>query len=767
MATPRAHLFGVRHHGPGSAHALERALDALDPAEVLIEGPPEADALLAFAASDAMRPPVALLIYAVETPAVASFYPLAEFSPEWRAIRWAVRRGRPVRFIDLPYAIGLAARLAPKTDAETEAETDDQAAAAPEPAETDLLVRDPLSALAEAAGWSDGESWWNAIVEQGAAAPQVFAAVDHAMEAVRRDLEARDVADPRAEREARREAHMRLQIRDAEASADGPVAVVVGAWHTPALRRPVKPAEDRALLKGLKPAKVAATWTPWTDAKLAAASGYGAGVVSPGWYRLLWRELSRGEGLDSRRLCADWCARAGDLLRREGLAVSTASLIETARLAESLAALRERPTPSLSELQDASLAALCGGEPAPLSLLHARLVIGTEVGEVDAEVPQTPLQADLARIQRRLRLKPEALAQELPLDLRSESGLERSILLHRLAIIDVPWGRLQGAGSSRGTFRERWVLEWRPELSIALVEALAWGTTVAGAATGRAALDTRDSDDPLRVSELVQTCLLADLPEAAETAIGRMYALAVGAPDLGVLMEAVPPLVQVLRYGSARRIPEAALRRLIEVLAEQICVGLHYAVRRLDEEAATKMNVRIRAFDRSLGLVDDARLVGDWITALLRVEADEQGAPAVRGAVARRLHDRQARAAEETARAFSRALSPAVPAAQAAAWLEGFLGGEGEVLLHDPALTVLIDGFFRSLEDETFESLLPALRRALSGLDPHQRRRLLDLARAPAAAAALAPTAEPSSEAAEAAFGRAQPLLRTMLGLDP
>ena len=54
--------FGVRHHGPGSARALERALAELEPDAVLIEGPPDADAILPVAGDDAMLPPVALLV---------------------------------------------------------------------------------------------------------------------------------------------------------------------------------------------------------------------------------------------------------------------------------------------------------------------------------------------------------------------------------------------------------------------------------------------------------------------------------------------------------------------------------------------------------------------------------------------------------------------------------------------------------------------------------------------------------------------------------
>ena len=40
MATGDVHLFGIRHHGPGCARSLLRALDELRPDCILIEGPP-------------------------------------------------------------------------------------------------------------------------------------------------------------------------------------------------------------------------------------------------------------------------------------------------------------------------------------------------------------------------------------------------------------------------------------------------------------------------------------------------------------------------------------------------------------------------------------------------------------------------------------------------------------------------------------------------------------------------------------------------------
>ena len=102
------HLFGIRHHGPGSARSLLRAFDALRPDCVLIEGPPECSALLPAVADEGMQPPVALLSYCPDEPQLAVYHPFAEFSPEWQAARWAVMANVRVSFIDLPTMHGLA-----------------------------------------------------------------------------------------------------------------------------------------------------------------------------------------------------------------------------------------------------------------------------------------------------------------------------------------------------------------------------------------------------------------------------------------------------------------------------------------------------------------------------------------------------------------------------------------------------------------------------------------------------------------------------------
>jgi len=396
----RLHLLGIRHHGPGSARSVLAALDAADPAVVLIEGPPDANEVLRFATSPDMVPPVALMVHAESDPSNASFFPFAAYSPEWVAARWALAKGRAVAFIDLPAAHRLA-EIAAKKAAAAEAATEaspvlaapDAAATsgsgsvdeteAPEPpaAEHDpageVAARihfDPLGYLAEIAGYADSEAWWTALIEQGAHGPAVFAAIEAAMTELRALADQLPWTSPHDHaHEARREAHMRLAIAASLKETEGDVAVVCGAWHVPALRGKVSQADDRALLKGLPRLKVAATWIPWSDTRLAARSGYRAGVLSPGWHAHLWQELDGRRASDAvspEVFTARWQTRVAGVLRSKGHTSSTASVIEASRLALSLASIRDLALPGLDEMREATLATLCNGEMAQLRLIE-------------------------------------------------------------------------------------------------------------------------------------------------------------------------------------------------------------------------------------------------------------------------------------------------------------------------------------------------------------------------------------------------------------
>jgi hypothetical protein len=695
-------IFGVRHHGPGSARQLVEALAALKPATVLIEGPADASELLPMLADAAMAPPVALLVYAADAPERAAFWPFATFSPEYQAARWAVRHGAAVRFIDLPASW----RLAPR---EAENAEPSEPAAPPSP-----LERDPIGVLAQAAGYEDGESWWRDVIEENPAPGPVFAAVADAMAALR------DAAPAPSEHEAAREAHMRLEIAKAAKETEGAVAVVCGAWHVPALRQKVPAAADRALLKGAPKQKIAATWAPWTSPRLAFDSGYGAGVAAPGWCAHLW-------DTPHRDIAPRWLARIAQALREQGHLVSTASLIEAQRLAVCIAAIRGRPAPGFEELREAAIACLCFGEALVWATIARRLLVGAEVGRIPADVPLAPLLEDLQREQKRVRLKPEALDRELAIDLRSESGLDRSTLLHRLTILGVPWGKIAEAGRSRGTFRERWVLRWEPEFAVQLIENLIYGPTIAEAAAGHMRAELEKATGLNALAELVLSGLTARLPQAVEHGIGRIEHRAAQTSDCAELLAALPPMAGIVRYGEARPTDAAQLTSLLTRILVQAALALPYAARNLDAAAAEAMRGAILAANGAVAL---AEIGGDeraaWRQALRQLIDDAQAAPLLAGAAARLLYEAEEIAPDAAADLLGRMLSPGRSVPDAAGFFLGFFEGGGERLIYDAPLRACVDRWLQGLAGDQFTENLPLFRRSFANLDRMQRKRLLD-----------------------------------------
>ncbi|MER6071920.1 DUF5682 family protein [Streptomyces sp. NPDC001817] len=873
---PKAHgsgplLLGVRHHGPGSARAVRSALDAARPVAVLIEGPPEADALIPLAADPDLRPPVALLAHAVDEPGRSAFWPFAEFSPEWVAIRWALEHGLPAHFIDLPAAHTLAWE---ENEKEKEKTAADRLHPDAGPDSGEQVRVDPLAVLAEAAGHDDPERWWEDVVEHrgpGERDPFApFAALEEAMAALRERYGAGGHS-----RDLVREAHMRLRLRAARKEFGEEVAVVCGAWHVPALREKSTVTADRSLLKGLPKARTDLTWVPWTHRRLARSGGYGAGIDSPGWYGHLFHAPDRP--------VERWLTKVARLLREEDRIVSSAHVIEAVRLAETLAALRGRPLPGLSETTEAVRAVMGDGSDVPLALVHDRLVVGDVLGEVPASAPAVPLQRDLARQQRSLRLKPEALERELELDLRGDTDAGRSRLLHRLRLLGVGWGEPARSRGSTGTFRETWRLRWEPELSVRVAEAGVWGTTVRGAARAKAEADATAARTLADVTALAEQCLLAGLPDALPVVMRVLADRAALDADVGHLAQALPALVRSLRYGDVRGTDTGALAGVAAGLAERIFVGLPPACVALDRDAADQMRTHVDAVHTAVGLLSQTpaaagagvgggagggageragaggpggpgagagEFVGveargdagggagtgdpgalgagagagagdgageradpggfagpdggagagtgaggragggadggavpsagpgdlrDRWRAVLGTLSSRDSVPGVlRGRAVRLLLDDGELGPDEAARLMGLALSPGTPPADAAAWIEGFVGGGGGLLLvHDERLLGLVDNWLTGVSVEAFTDVLPLLRRTFAAYEPGVRRTLGELVRrgsggasGRAAHAAMTPgfAAEPDTERADAVL----PVLSLLLGLtDP
>jgi hypothetical protein len=729
----RVSVLGVRHHGPGSARSVLEALDELDPEVVLVEGPPELDPVLAFVADPGLVPPVAGLVYAVAEPWRALFYPMAAFSPEWVALRWAAEHGRQARFIDLP----AAHQLADEPEDDDGAESGSSDAAVDEGADRPSLGRrahrpDAIARLAMAAGYDDPERWWEDAVEhRSGSALSRFDAIRAAMAAVRSAGESEWDLDRENER---REAAMRREIRSELKAVDGRIAVVCGAFHASAIHPdgfgPV--GHDQRLLAGLPKVKVTATWAPWTAGRLASASGYGAGVTSPGWYQHLFVEGGR-IGATGDDVTAGWLVRVAQALRDEGLDASPASTVEATRLAHALSSVRGRPSVGLTELTDAAQAVLCDGSDVPLRLVDRTLVVGESLGAVPDGVPMVPLAADLARRQKALRLTPSATSTTIQLDLRKDTHRERSLLFHRLLLIDVPWALpADSASRSTGTFKEHWLLEWVPELAVKVIEAGLRGTTVPAAAEGTVVDRARVAVDLSALAALVEQCLTCDLPDALATVLTSLEQQTAHQHDPLALLGTIEPLARTRRYGSVRQVDTGGVSAVLVTIVTRVSVALRASCSNLDDEAAERMRRAVEAADRGIRLVEDSGLAEPWRRGLLDLAGDERAHASVSGRVHRLLLDSGALDRDTVAVRMSRRLSVAASARARAAWLDGFLDGDVLLLLHDHALLGLVDAWVTDVDDATFDDLLPLLRRSFSRYTVAERRQVAHRLRAPA-----------------------------------
>jgi hypothetical protein len=698
------HLLGIRHHGPGSARSVKESLEHLRPDCILVEGPPEANELLPMLLHAEMEPPVALLVYHPEFLSHAVFYPFAKFSPEWQALHFGLHNKIHTEFFDLPIAYRFAEVVVEKSE-EAEVNEDESLeetiSKTPEP-------EDPLTTLAKAAGYEDFERWWGHLVEERQDKEGVFQAILETMTALREHSQELNKS------EQKREAHMREKIREAQKKGYKNIVVICGAWHTPALVDDVlgeSKMDDEHLLKDLAKTDVAVTWIPWTFGRLSRFSGYGAGINSPGWYQHLWE---RQEKISIR-----WMSKVAALLREEDLEASSAQVIEAVRMADTLALLRGRRTAGLDELNEASQALFAHGNDLVLKLIAEKLIVGDRLGQVPSETPAAPLQQDLAREIKRLRLKQDATVRDLELDLRNTTDLARSQLFHRLNILEIPWAHLAHV-SGKGTFKEAWQIKWEPEFAVRLIEMGRYGQSVADAATGRV-LDVANTSNSLQtLTELLDKVLLADLPKASSALLKTLETSATGSSDVLELMKALPPLARVLRYGNVRQSDTSVVAHVVDGLLVRVIAGLPNACASLSDDAATEIfKALVQVHDAVMNL-QNVEQQDDWFE-VLRHLADRQTCHGlIAGRSVRFLLESQRLENEDVSRRVSLALSNPDPE-KIAAWLEGFLQGSGLVLIHDDVLFAVLDRWLAGLSGDIFVRILPLLRRTFSSFETPER----------------------------------------------
>ena len=519
-------------------------------------------------------------------------------------------------------------------------------------------------------------------------------------------------------------------------------------------------AADRPLLKGLPKVKAEITWVPWTHRRLARRQRIRRG------HRLtrLVRAPVRRAG-PARRALDDEGRRAA--ARRGPRPSPPAHVIEAVRLAETLAAMRGRPLAGLTETTDAVRAVMCDGSDVPLALVHDQLVVGDVLGEVPEAAPAVPLQRDLTRPQRGLRLKPEALERELDLDLRKETDAARSRLLHRLRLLGIGWGEPTRVPGEHG------------HLPGDLAAALGAGAVRAGGRGRGLGHDGAGARPPPRrsrtrsgaahlaeVTALAERCLLAGLPDAlpgGDAGARRPGGAGHGrrpsrpGPARAGALAAVRGCAGHGRGSAGRgrrrprradlRGPAAGLRRAGRRRRRARCGAIwtpctrRWACwRELDTPADRPLTgadpaepIRRRA-GRRRGASPLAGVRGDGTSRAAGARSSGTASPgSIRGRCVRLLLDDGQLGDEEAARLMGLALSPGTRARRGAPPGSRASSGGARAAAccwcTTTGSSALVDAWLTGVPADAFTDVLPLLRRTFAAYEPGVRRTLGELVR--------------------------------------
>ncbi|MEU4558258.1 DUF5682 family protein [Actinoplanes sp. NPDC023936] len=723
-------VLGVRHHSPACARLVGETIAALRPAYVLIEGPADMNDRIGELLLGHELPVAVYTSYADDARRHGSWAPFCGYSPEWVALTAGRAAGAELRFIDLPaWHEAFADRSNRYADAEQR-------------------YAEAVERLCAAFGVDNTDALWDHLVEMepGEGLAERLAAY---FDLIRGEA----AAGPS---DTAREEYMAAWIRAAVADAgERPVVAVVGGFHRPALIRlaaapapgpPVPaPAPGPPLPSPGPPLSAPAPGTPWPavprlpeDAtggsylvpysfrRLDAFAGYQSGMPSPEYYQRLWED---GPAEAARYLLTAVTGR----LRDRGQPVSTADLIAARTSAEALSRLRGHRHPARVDVLDGLAAALinealdiplpwsvrgtitAGQHPAVVEMTAA--LSGDRVGRLHPDTPLPPLvHAATAEVERHGLDR----AGDREIDLLDQAGRERSRVLHRLRILDIP-GYARTAGPATGVdpvLTEKWTIRDHENRLVALIEAGGYGPTLESAATARISERVDAAGNDLgRLADALFDAALSGVTELAGDLPARLERGVAAGRDLGELGRVLTVTLALWRHdrllGTAGSellgaVVAGATRRILWLAEGWHGAGAPADLRRIRAVVAVRDAIRhaaVTGVDRTAAIA----IAG-------RIAADRAAPPDLRGAfygLARTL-------AEDTSDPAP-AVRGAFTGGAAGDWLAGLFAVARESVLAPGGILGVLDELIGGIGAEEFLVALPALRQAFEFFPPRER----------------------------------------------
>lgn len=742
--------FPVRHHSPTVAEHVEKAILTRRPAVIFLEGPSEAADLIPFVTDSQTKPPVAIYssfrdddnvlgLAGIASPSpdvptrLACWYPLLAYSPEYVAMAAAKKVGAEVVLMDLPHFAAVTPHVPhlPSDECPPAAETDAplETPAAPTSSDERLITCSGFyRALAETAGFRSWNEAWDTMFELSDPSDT---------EAFRRELATfccavRGTLDPAllaADGTLARERFMWQTIRqtlESKRLAPAQAMVVCGGLHL------FLDQNDPTPPPPIPSGTVYTSIVPYSFFRISELSGYAAGNRAPQYYQTVWELRRAGRRND---LLAEHTVATLRKARREGEVVSSADAIAVSQHARMLASLRGRSQPVLEDLHDALVTCCCKGDPNDVGIPLLKAIdaadIGTKIGKVTDKLGKLPIVRDFYYQVESAGLEASLSSETrttLMLDLRQEADQHRSVLLHRLAYLKIPFAVKPDAGApvSAGlTMRERWQVQWSPRVEPALVEQNLYGDTLEAAALARLREElARDELHAGRVCRLLAQALGMDLPDMVQQVEeGCQQAIDTDTRFVS-LSEALHWLTVIQRHAAYRELRRDALDELVRRCYDRACFAVPEVANVPEDQEASVISALLTVAELVLrdGQTYDRALFAQHVGQAAKLSA----VPRLRGAFLGLLSELRVVPSDTLAGEIT-VLAKAAPEQMITAgdFIDGVMAvSRTSIMLEGDALVAAIDELLQAADWDTFLVMLPRMRAAFERLHARQRESL-------------------------------------------
>jgi hypothetical protein len=512
------------------------------------------------------------------------------------------------------------------------------------------------------------------------------------------------------------------------------IVVITGAYHVSGILSDLPPMSVKDLNR-LPKASSHITLMPYSFLRLSSRSGYGAGNKAPYYFELMWKAIQNNT---LPELPVVYLSKVAKALRDKGFNASSANVIEAVRLANALTTLKSGSLPALKDLHDAVVTCLGGGELSSVAEAINRIDIGTAIGSLPEGLSQTPVQENMNQELKRLKLTDykSSVSQELSLDLRENLkvkskeaafiDLNRSVFLHRLLVLNIHFAEKVNVKQDSATWSEKWMLRWRPEVEIEVVEANLKGETLEIAAAYELKEQLSECRDIAVVAKIIRQACECNLTDIFNNAVGILQGLLVDSNDFKETAYAAHELATLIQYGGLRQFN---LEPLIPVLQQLFLRSslLLVDASSCDDKASVSIIQAIHVMELISQQQYDTVDTEIWQKELYKLAWRDDLNTKLSGAAFSILLEHNLINEEDCAKEVSRRLSPGVPADLGAGWFEGLAGRNRYALLSRVALWRELDSYVQQLDEEGFMRSVVFLRRAFGEFEPNQKNSIAEL----------------------------------------